>query len=65
MYKSTVIAHFGNIATLAKILGITSPSISQWGDVIPEKQALKLERLTDGALEYNSVLYAKQLNRAG
>lgn len=59
MYKAVAIAHFGNTVKLAKILGITSSSITQWGEIIPEKQALKLERLTNQALKYDPVLYEK------
>ena len=59
MYKSKVIKHFGKSKDLASALNITSGSISQWGEIIPEKQAMRLERITDGKLKYNSALYEK------
>ena len=59
MYKSVVVAHFGNTVKLAAFLKINSSAVSQWGEIIPEKQALKLEKLTDGSLKYDPTLYKK------
>ncbi|ATW34472.1 Cro/CI family transcriptional regulator [Candidatus Williamhamiltonella defendens] len=59
MYKSLVIAHFGNTVKLSSFLKINSSAISQWGKIIPEKQALKLEKLTEGSLKYDPTLYKK------
>ncbi|BCL70549.1 Regulatory protein cro [Vibrio nigripulchritudo SFn27] len=59
MYKSEAVDHFGNALTLAKALKITSGAISLWGEIIPEKQALKLDRLTKGSLKYDPSLYEK------
>lgn len=60
MKKKDVLEHFETQVRLGKILGISQASISNWGDVIPEKQALRLEKLTDGALKYNPVYYRKR-----
>ena len=60
MRKSDAIEHFGKAKHLAAELGISSGSVSQWGDVIPEKQALRLERITEGALRYDPTLYEKE-----
>ncbi len=59
MNKHAAVAYFGNTVKLADALSITQAAVSQWGTVIPEKQALKLERLTEGALEYDPTLYKK------
>ncbi len=59
MRKSDAITHFGNQSKLASTLGIAPASVSQWGEIIPEKQALRLERITDGALKYDPNLYKK------
>ena len=60
MYKSEVIAHFKNAAKVTVILELrSSGTVSQWGEIIPEKQALRLERLTNGKLKYNPDLYQK------
>ncbi|PSW14761.1 hypothetical protein C9I98_21485 [Photobacterium sanctipauli] len=59
MLKSDVIKYFKKRINIAEALGISPGSISQWSDVIPEKQALKLEYLTNGRLKYDSSLYRK------
>lgn len=59
MLKSDVIKYYKKRVNVAEALGISSGSISQWGDVIPEKQALKLDHLTNGKLKYDSRLYIK------
>jgi DNA-binding transcriptional regulator YdaS (Cro superfamily) len=58
MKKTDAIAHFDSKSKLAKVLGIAHSSVSQWGEIIPEKQALRLDRITNGELEYNWKLYA-------
>ncbi|CCO48460.1 MULTISPECIES: Cro/CI family transcriptional regulator [Vibrio] len=59
MKKQDTIKYFGSATNLAKALDITLPSVSQWKNVIPEKQALKLEKITNGALRYDATLYVK------
>ncbi len=59
MKKISVVAHFESITQLAKSLGISQAAVSRWGEIIPEKQALRLERITDGALKYDPALYKK------
>jgi len=58
MYKKDVIEYFKQVQVIADKLSINSAAISQWGDVIPEKQALKLNRITKGRLKYNAELYS-------
>ena len=57
MYKKTAIDHFGTNILLAQVLKLTPGATSQWGKIIPEKQALKLEKLTNGHLRYDQKLY--------
>ena len=59
MFKSNAIRYFGSIKRLHQVLKITSGAVSQWEEIIPEKQAMKLERITNGALKYDPALYAK------
>lgn len=59
MKKTTAVRYFGKAKLLADALNISSGSVSQWGEIIPEKQALRLERITDGALKYDPALYKK------
>ena len=58
MRKDQVIEHFqGKPVLVAKALKLTRSAISQWGEIVPEAQAMKLERLTGGALVYNPAVY--------
>lgn len=59
MFKSNVVAFYKNQSGVAAALGIKPGSVSQWGNIIPEKQAFRLEKLTNGALKYDPDLYAK------
>ena len=57
MLKYDCITHFGTQAALAKKLNISSPAISVWGSVIPEKQAFRLQMITGGVLTYDQAHY--------
>ncbi len=61
MLKKKVIAFFQaknqNQSDIARQLDVSRQTVSCWGDVIPELQAMKLERLTEGVLEYDPSLY--------
>jgi DNA-binding transcriptional regulator YdaS (Cro superfamily) len=59
MKKLTVINYFGSAQNLAEFLGLHKSAVSQWGEIIPEKQALKLAHLTEGKLIYTPVFYKK------
>lgn len=59
MLKTKVVEHFGGISKTAAALKISHPAVCRWGDVIPEKQAFVIERITKGALKYDASLYAK------
>lgn len=58
MKKNTVIKYFKTGVNTAEFLNISKASVSGWGDVIPEKQALILDRLTNGKLKYDPALYS-------
>jgi len=45
MNTSDAVKRYGSKAELARVLGITPQAISQWGDELPELQALKLEKM--------------------
>lgn len=57
MLKIDVISYFGGIIGIARVLGISHSAVCQWTDVIPEKNALRLNQLTDGKLAYDESLY--------
>jgi DNA-binding transcriptional regulator YdaS (Cro superfamily) len=59
MYKNDAIKFFGNRVKLALAAGVKPPSVSTWGDLVPEKRAVRLEKASKGALVYNPDLYIK------
>ncbi|MBQ4781942.1 hypothetical protein F9U38_15605 [Pectobacterium versatile] len=59
MLKSEVTNHFGGVVKTAEALGIKHPAVCRWGDVVPEKQAMRIERITSGKLKYNPDVYRK------
>ena len=51
MKKTDAIRHFGNVSKLAAVLGVAHTAVSQWGDDVPARRALELEKITKGALK--------------
>ncbi|MEB7622506.1 MULTISPECIES: Cro/CI family transcriptional regulator [Enterobacter] len=64
MRKSEVIEHFGGVSKTACVLGISHPAVCRWGEVIPQKQAFVIERITNGKLKYDASLYQKVTDSA-
>jgi DNA-binding transcriptional regulator YdaS (Cro superfamily) len=58
MKVETVLDFYKTQQLLATALGISQAAVSKWGDIMPEKQALKLDRITNGELKYDPELYA-------
>jgi len=56
MLKIQAVQYFGDQAKLARFLDIEPSAVYQWGEVIPEKRAMQLERLTAGRNENGVVL---------
>jgi transcriptional repressor of cell division inhibition gene dicB len=57
MFKNIVLNYFNGVTPLAKSLGISKGAISQWGDIIPEKNAYRIQEITNGALKVDTKLY--------
>jgi len=57
MYKTEAVKYYGNQNKLAAALGVSDAAVSSWSAIIPEKQAGRLERLTNGQLSYSLELY--------
>ena len=51
MQKADVILYFGSKAKVARFLGITKASVTQWADDIPPLWAHRLDLLTNGKLK--------------
>ncbi|HDR1113661.1 TPA: Cro/Cl family transcriptional regulator [Pasteurella multocida] len=62
MLKTDVINYFGKLENVAKALSISVSAISQWNEIIPEKNAYKLQDITKGKLKVNRDLYQKPQN---
>ncbi|MBI6550705.1 Cro/CI family transcriptional regulator [Xenorhabdus lircayensis] len=59
MFKDDVVKFFGSQRVIAEKLNLSDAAISQWKEVIPERAALKLHRITNGKLKYRPSLYNK------
>ena len=57
MLKEKVVKHYGSQRAISAALGVSDSAVSQWGEVIPERIALKLSRITDGVLVYDPSFY--------
>ena len=57
MRKADVLSHFKKQTRIARVLGLTKSAVSQWGEVIPEGMAYKLEVITRGKLRVDPSLY--------
>jgi hypothetical protein len=62
MNKQHVLNHFGSIGSIAEFLGISQAAVSKWPVIIPELQALRLERLTKGKLVCDDRLYNRSVH---
>jgi hypothetical protein len=50
MRTEQAVKYFESKAKVARALGINRSAVTRWGDVVPIKQAWKLERLSKGKL---------------
>lgn len=64
MRKIAVLKHFDpegmTLMATATVLGISKQAVSQWGDIVPEAVAYKLQVITAGRLRVDPALYARQ-----
>jgi transcriptional repressor of cell division inhibition gene dicB len=64
MLKQDAIDHFGSVAKLAKALDLNVQAIYMWGEIVPERNAYKLQVITDGTLTVDPAVYAKPKNQS-
>ncbi|RDH41423.1 Cro/Cl family transcriptional regulator [Zooshikella ganghwensis] len=56
MHINQAVEYFGNKISIAKALGISSASISKWGEKVPKLRAYQLQVITNGALKADSLI---------
>ncbi|SAQ27380.1 DNA-binding transcriptional regulator DicC [Klebsiella oxytoca] len=57
MFKQDAINYFGSKSKLAKAAGVAPASVSVWGELVPEKNAMRLQLASGGVLQYNPEVY--------
>lgn len=57
MRKSDVIAFFKTQTAVANALGVTKSAVNQWGPLVPEGKAYRLQELTRGKLKVDRDAY--------
>jgi len=62
MFKKDAISFFGNKTKLAAAAGVTRPSVSAWGELVPEGRASRLALASEGALVYDPLIYDQYRN---
>ncbi len=63
MFKKDAINFFGSKSKLAVAAGVSRPSVTRWGEIIPKLRAMELAELTNGDLSYDPALYKTQCTR--
>ncbi|HCR3450248.1 MULTISPECIES: Cro/CI family transcriptional regulator [Citrobacter] len=59
MFKKDAVQYFGSKSKTAKAAGVAASSVSVWGDLVPEKNAMRLQIASNGALQYDPEIYDK------
>ena len=59
MKTSDAIKHFGTKKDVAAALKISKQAVSQWGELVPEDTAYKLQVITAGRLQVDQSAYRK------
>jgi len=57
VFKQDAINYFGSKSKLAKAAGVAPASVSVWGELVPEKNAMRLQLASEGVLHYDPEVY--------
>lgn len=57
MNTAAVIKFFGSKSAAARALDISQVAVTRWGELVPEKRAVRIERITGGAIKYDPAIY--------
>jgi transcriptional repressor of cell division inhibition gene dicB len=65
MRKTEVLSHWNNNgAAVARAIGITKSAVSQWGDVIPEAMAYRVQEASGGVLKVDPAIYRSDIRES-
>lgn len=59
MLKIDAIKFFGTRMELAKAASVDPSAVSQWGELVPEGRAMRLQKASKGVLIYDQMVYDK------
>lgn len=67
MFKTEALQFFGGTTRLAEAAGVRPSSVSLWGELVPEKRAMRLQLASNGVLLYDPQVYVlrEQAKRNG
>lgn len=57
MLKSDAIKFYGTRIKVARAAGVDPSAVSQWGELVPEGRAMRLQEASGGALHYDPKVY--------
>lgn len=57
MFKTEAIKFFGTRIKLARAASVDPSAVSQWGELVPEGRAARLQAASGGALIYDPAVY--------
>lgn len=58
MKTDQVLAYFGGKRETAEALGLSTQAVQAWKTIIPQVQAWRIDRMTNGALKIDESLYS-------
>lgn len=64
MKTQDAITHFGTQTALAKALGITQPTVAEWGEYPPPLRQLQIQQVTVGQLQAEPNVFATKSSAA-
>ena len=59
MKTKDAIEHFGSEVALARALEISRQAVDQWGEFVPFRTAIEIQRITKDKLKVDPSLYRK------
>jgi hypothetical protein len=59
MLKSDVIKFYVTKVRVARAAGVDPSAVSQWGELVPEKNAARLQLDSGGVLQYDPEIYIR------